>query len=216
MKDGIVRAARSWVAVATAVATGGAVAFLALSLAGAVPGLQSDEKGGGTYDASRLHASNRDRLAICVDAVNLGLTSEASTEVEAQQAVQSVLSQLAASYPAWDAKGLSEPEPVVDTGCPISPSVYDPNAGPRVDDALFEVLGRRVEHASYYRTLIFVLPDEDIRRFAGTSRYRVTTEEYQCMGDVCPEVTTGIYFGVSELADQSLIRDNLAAAIGLQ
>jgi hypothetical protein len=55
----------------------------------------------------------------------------------------------------------------------------------------------------------------DIAHYAGFSGFRLTVEGYTCELDNCGEVTTGIYVGVGELGDASLMRKNLQTATGL-
>ena len=169
--------------------------------------------GGGTLDGSRLLTSARDRLAICVQAVNLG-DMESSLASQAKTTIESTLADLA-SDPAWVELDLSSPPPVVDLGCPAAPALYDPQAGPRDDNTLFLVRGRDVGQASYYRVFVFILTDVEIARWAGTSNYRLTAEENLCEVGVCAEATTGIYLRTGEVAKDGLLEENLRVAVGL-
>lgn len=169
---------------------------------------------GGTFDGSRLLTSARDRLAICVQAVNLG-DMESSLASQAKTTIESTLAKLA-SDPVWVELDLSLPPPVVDLGCPAAPALYDPQAGPRDDKTLFLVRGRDVGQASHYRVFVFILTDVEIGRWAGTSDYRLTSEENLCEGDACAEVTAGIYLSASEVADTMLLTENLRRAVGFE
>lgn len=211
------RKTRTWLGITAALVFGGAATLLGLGLAGAMPGLQSDGgPSGGTLDGSRLLTSGRDRLAICVQAV--GLVSEAvdGTEKAGESAVEVALADFAQNHPDWAGRGLSSPTPVVDIGCPAVPSLHDSQAGP-VDGAhLSTVIGRTVTAASYYSVFLYVLPDDEIARVAGSSRLRLTTEERICEVDVCTEVTVGVYLSPREVADTRLLAENLAPAVGLR
>ncbi len=190
------------------------VTYLALSLAGAVPGLGGDEKTGGHLDGSKLLTSARDRLAICVQTVGIG-DMESSVASQAKTTIESTLADLAGD-PVWVKEDLGSPPPVVDVGCPVGPAAYDPQAGPRDGKTLFLVRGRDVGQASYYRVFVFVLPDAEITRLAGSSGYRLTSEEFLCEVDACAEVTAGIYLRPAEVAEGGLLEENLRRAVGLQ
>lgn len=216
MKNAITGALRSWFGIGLAVIVGAAATLLALSLAGAVPGLQSDEKSGGTLDGSRLLTSERDRLSICVDSAGLTADVVEVSESDGKVTVEAAMSELAASHPSWAKKDLSDPPPVVDIGCPIGPALYDPNRGPQGGD-LYSVLGRTVSEASPYRVHVYLLPEDEVSRVVGESGYRVTTEELMWSDvDVLSPVTTGVYLSPTDLRDTTLVRESLDDAIGLE
>jgi len=194
----------------------GAVALLALSLAGAVPGLQSDEKGGGTYDGSRFLTSARDRLSICVDSSRLSADAAEVAQSQGELAIEAAIAELAATHPGWAKEDFSNPAPVVDTGCPVEPALYDPERGPERGD-LYTVIGRTVSEASRYRVHVYILPEDEITRYVGQSGYRVTTEELMWIDvDVLFPVTSGVYLSPSDLRDTTLVRESLDDAIGLE
>ena len=68
-----------------------------------------------------LITANRDRLAICVQAVGV----DRSVEATAKSAIETALIEVA-KHPRWEASGLGVASPVVDIGCPSPPSVLRP------------------------------------------------------------------------------------------
>ncbi|HSP55155.1 MAG TPA: hypothetical protein VLS25_06155 [Dehalococcoidia bacterium] len=211
-----------------AVAAAAAVTLLVLGLAGAVPGFDlngpgdggsielNGPGGGGTFDGSRLITSKRDRLAICVDVAGTTKAAPAALQTSAAASVNAVLDDLAANSRDWVADSLSSPTPVVDVGCPVGPALYDPNAGSTKGPGTAVIWGRTVSEASYYKAFVFVVPDADVQEATGGSRWRLTTEEQTCAGDVCTGVTVGVYLGEGEVSDIQLLRENLGLAVGVR
>jgi hypothetical protein len=68
-----------------------------------------------------LLTANRDRLAICVDAIDVDRT-HLTRAVERIEALLPLLAQ----HPAWRPGGLNAGEPAVDAACPDSPAVLKP------------------------------------------------------------------------------------------
>jgi hypothetical protein len=129
-------------------------------------------------------------------------------ESQAKDAIIQSLSSLD-SHPAWVKSGLSDPEPLVESGCP-QPAMFSSlteSGGP---------LGAKpldVAEPSYYKVHVYVLPDDQSERLTA---FRLTAEEDICVGDNCVQVTTGLYLLSSELADSAFVLDNLSKAIGLE
>lgn len=193
----------------TLVVAGSAVGLIAAGVgdrhgSSANPGPEAERSG-------RFGAPNRDRLAICVDAE--GVLPVFATQ--ARNAFESALQSLS-DDPVWVRVGLSEPSPIVQEDCPAGPALYDPDAGPKIDDSLFEVRGRAVANASYYSIHVYVIPQADIDHYTGRDGYRLTGEEYFCSQGSCSEITAGLYVSPDELVDQARLSDLLAHAIGLR
>ena len=156
-----------------------------------------------------LLTANRDRLAVCVQpiGVDAGLTSSAKARIE--DALQGV-----AEHPYWQDMGLSAAvdSPVVDVGCPSDPPAPDPDLGVPIDN----LLGHRVSEASYYRLFVFVLPQQELDAWVGGLNRRSGPQESICSGDVCFEVTTGLYLTAEEVDDVPFVVERLNKAIGLE
>ncbi|OGO48290.1 MAG: hypothetical protein A2W34_06685 [Chloroflexi bacterium RBG_16_64_32] len=154
-----------------------------------------------------LLTSNRDRLAICVQAVGVDSSLQKKAKSEIEEALTEV-----ARHPRWEASGLGVASPVVDIGCPSPPSVY--RAGVRLDRAggkgLLVSPLVLVDEPSEYRAFVFILPPSEFDRlFAGAEPY--VSEELFAMG----EVTTGLYLSSAELNDQPSLTEKLKRPIGL-
>ncbi len=154
-----------------------------------------------------LLTSNRDRLAICVQAVGV----DSSLEATGKSAIEAALTEVA-KHPRWEASGLGVASPVVDIGCPSPPSVY--RAGVRLQPGAGKGLvvypAVVVDEPSEYRAFVFILPASEFDRlFAGADPYVV--EELFARG----EVTTGLYLSSDELNDQPSLTEKLKRPIGL-
>jgi hypothetical protein len=154
-----------------------------------------------------LLTSNRDRLAICVQAVDI----DSSIEATAKSGIEAALIEVA-KHPRWEASGLGVASPVVDIGCPSPPSVY--RAGVRLQPGggkgLVVYPPVVVDKPSEYRAFVFILPPSEFDRlFADADPYVV--EEFFAR----VEVTTGLYLSSDELNDQPSLTEKLKRPIGL-
>ncbi len=146
-----------------------------------------------------LLTANRDRLAICVQAVGV----DSSLEAKAKSAIETALVEVA-KHPRWEATGLGVASPVVDIGCPSGPASRDLET-------------QFVTEPSFYRLFVFVLPQEEFDvPFAGLPRLRTASQEVVCEGDSCGEVTSGLYIHSGELGDVAFLTDALAQGVGLE
>lgn len=139
----------------------------------------------------RLGAPNRDRLAICVDVVGEG----DYLRFIATERVRQALGKVSEGGPYW----FSEPQPVVDAGCPQEP-------------ALDSDLGRFTESPSFYSLWVFVVSNDHLDRFGRTSGF--TEEEFMGEGDVFWGGTEGLYMTPQEMCDEELIASALAFHLG--
>jgi hypothetical protein len=204
------------------------IAFVAASLVAAGVAYAGVEilnidfgRGGSAYQEKErriFQAPNRDRLAVCVQ--NAGAVSNSDNAPSEDAAVASVEAALieVQKHPLWPGMNKSGLPPLVEAGCDTKPAVYNPD--PFFDSAspqtFFDTRGRRVSEASYFRLLVFILPTKEFERLSGQPPYRWTVEESLCSGDVCYEVTTGVYLNTEEADDVALIADSLKKAIGLE
>ncbi len=158
----------------------------------------------------RWGTTNRDRLAICIDTVNVA----AGTRTLAKTEMEDMLTQLAGD-PFWPEYNKGFLPPLVDEGCPSPPVLYDPEARPPapLPETISFVRGRAVSAASYYYLHVYVIPREDMDRY-GPGRF--TSEEYFCHGDSCSGVTTGLYISPDDFEDRQSLSDLVAKAIGLR
>jgi hypothetical protein len=172
----------------------------------------------GGIEGGRWRAVGRDRLALCLAAVldpNEIVASD-SLPTSAMTTVASTLEGLK-NEPIWDQYNEGYPDPIVDEGCPGTPSLYDPEAGPYISQTFFHVRGRSVTEASYYRLHIYILPQEEIDKYDPPPRFwRFTSEEFFCEADSCSAVTGGLYVSASELEDSEFFTNLLAIAIGVR
>lgn len=140
--------------------------------------------------SQRLGAPNRDRLAICVDVVGEG----AYLRFIATERLRDALDTVSERGPYW----FSEPQPVVDAGCPREPDLD----GERW-------LGRYTESPSFYSLWVFVVSREYLDQFGRTSGF--STEEVTGEGDV----TSGLYLTPQEMCDRELVASALAYHLSL-
>jgi hypothetical protein len=165
-----------------------------------------------------LRADNRDHLALCVDAVNVDddLAIEAGAIARVQEALAQVM-----ENPDWvrvaRSPELSTAAPEVSPGCPISPALFDPKAGPALSEFVRDNVGRCVDQASAFLFHVYILPPEEILRVVGTSEnYHFGSEEDICYGDERRPVTTGLYFSPTEIEDPALIAREIEFVVGLR
>jgi hypothetical protein len=158
-----------------------------------------------------LTTANRDRLAICVQAVGV----DSSLETKAKASIEAALIEVA-KHPYWEPAGYAVAEsPVVDIGCPASPPPLDLEA--QSVNPPEDVQPSFVSEPSYYRLFVFVLPQGDVDTLvSGLPRLRTGSQEVVCEGDSCGTVTSGVYIGAEELGDLPLLADALQQGLGLE
>lgn len=160
---------------------------------------------------SLLIAGNRDRLAICVDAIDGALVDPTG----ARSATEDALTRLRA-HRNWKPAGLDLNQPAVDMGCNAQPFLLQPgvdfNGGKVTTVSGFP----RVATPSKYLVMIFVLPPEEIAREFGSSPTRRVVQEVSCDEGGCGEVTIGLYLASDELGEPRFLMTALIDAIGLE
>ena len=68
---------------------------------------------------------------------------------------------------------------------------------------------------SYYSVFIFILPASEIQTVTGGGA-RVASQEKMCSGQMCREVTAGLYISQEELSDLNFFTNLIEDAIGLE
>jgi hypothetical protein len=157
----------------------------------------------------RFLAPNRDRLAICVEAVGVDDTLESEARLSVEDALR-----VLAGHPTWLQLNLSSPEPQVVAGCPAGPDYFE-ESGKAHDRPVY---GRSIvepAYPSYYGIHVYVVSPKEIDELDWYPA-QVTLEEESCYFDVCRQVTTGLYATPEALRDPDLIEDLLMRAIGLE
>jgi hypothetical protein len=165
-----------------------------------------------------LLTDNRDRLSLCVERSDV--TGAPQVEATAMSAIATALEEIK-QHPRWEL--ISSTSPMAATtevvqDCPRGPALYDPLAGPEYGEFITANAGYLVQKPSPHKVHVFVLPDEEIFRVVGgPERSHEGIEEVFCPGaDSCVAVTRGLYLGVSELGDATLIQRELQDALGIR
>lgn len=170
--------------------------------------IDSSAQGGGTASGrGLLLTANRDRLALCIELPGVPLADQASVELAVEDVLSTVSAAVSTTHPE-----LGDPPPVVDVDCPGErPSPSSSWAG-----SYFELPGRRVEDASYYRVHIYIVSAEELSRMSGDPPFQLATEEFACNGDDCRDVTMALYLSADQVGDARFLKDNLEKALGLK
>ena len=199
-----------WLTPVIAVLGGAGLTYAALDAAG----LDFNGNGSGASRGALL-TENRDRLAICVQAVGVQPESGALMNAAARAGVEAALLEVE-KHPGWVGNGFAEQPAVVNEGCGVEPALYESRDPGGQANSFFGVRGRSVSQPNYHRVLVFILPREEVARYSGPSGFRLTAEELACSGDTCDQVTTGVYLSEDELADTAWLADQLEKAVGLE
>lgn len=157
-----------------------------------------------------LLTANRDRLAICVGAVNVG----SAVEVEAESKVEAALVDVA-KHPHWNASGLGVASPRVDAGCPAPPLATRPDVKiTRWGGSVLVEPVPIVDEASYYRLFVFILPASELDRIFQGALPLVDEQAYKS-GDQIIGVTAGLYLTPEQLRDPTSLTEAIQRAVGL-
>ena len=161
-----------------------------------------------------LLTSNRDRLAICVDAVGV----DPSVETKAKASIEAALIEVA-KHPYWEPAGYAVAEsPVVDVGCPSPPAVLRP--GVEIEQMgegrIFVLPFPCVKEASSYAEFVFILPPAEIERIFGKDpELTLADQETFCGEGGSVGVTGGLYLTAADLEDTTVLAEKLKRAVGL-
>ncbi len=168
-----------------------------------------------------LLTANRDRLAICVEAVEFDIAGQMTSgdpalEALAKSRIEDALTEVA-KHPRWEAAGLAVALPLVDLDCPSPPSVFLPGVKlvSTGKGLLLAEPAHIVEEASYYRTFVFIVSREKLAEtFAG--HYPLATQEWLRRGDNPAGVTTSLYLSPEQLQDLTYLTQWLTVEAGLE
>lgn len=152
------------------------------------------------------------RLRFCVQAVDFGsfgrsMPGDPAIEKLAKERIEDALKEVAED-PLWTRAGKDALEPpVVDTGCPSPPVVFE--------KGIYPELGRRVWEPSYYGVFTFVVPSDEFDRvFGGGSP--ATSEEYVAASDQLLGLTVGLYLTEVQLEHSEYLADMMIRAVGIE
>ncbi len=199
---------------ATAGVTLGVTTLLGVTFQGSG---SAQQRGGSRFVEGGLQTANRDRLAICIQAVGSGPDlAEAgggpALEVLGKARLEAALAEVR-KHPRWELKDFGALPPLVEIGCPSGPP---PVTEPAYLKPIESLLGHVVTEASYYLTFVFILPQQELDKLLGGSTQRVANQEGICGGDVCFPVSVALYVAPQELGDMPFLIDGLEQAIGLE
>lgn len=165
-----------------------------------------------------LLTTNRDRLAICVEAVD----QAKSVASEAKSRIETALQTLAL-LPSWQNGGLAAAAPVVDVGCPSPPAAFRTDvrigwsgAG---QPALSPSEALAIDRPSKYLVFAFVYPDSEITKRSPQVDITIVAQEYLRTGsDKFVQVTTGLYLtpGYLQSPYSPYLKHLLAQAIAVE
>jgi len=198
-----------WVLFGVIAAVAAAAAIVTGAVVLALPGGDDSTD---TLVSTGLLAASRERLGVCVQ----GVAGVAVDTDKARKQVQAALGEVT-SHPLWEAGVAGNQPPIVGQGCPSQPYLLRPGVsygGKPIGDPAVQ----RVDTASAYRVFIFVLPPQKLTEVFGDPQtaIRVEPQEFLCEGEVCAEVSTGLYVAPQELADSGFLKDWLNKALGLE
>lgn len=129
-----------------------------------------------------LLVDERTRLSICFDGVGgarASVAERAFVERVVDDAIEDATLPVPASYEGWK----------LVRGCP-APNV---NVNVTRDKDQPGDWGRNVDAASEHRVFVYFLPNDEYASAFGSEPYYKSVEEVLCHGDVCEEVTRGLY-----------------------
>jgi hypothetical protein len=205
--------------VAVAVVTLGVTTLLGVTFQGSGEAQQGDAS---MLKKGLLGTANRDRLAICLDAVGTDAAFQtaggaAALEASAKSGLEAALPEVAKD-PRWEASGLGVASPLVDIGCPSPPAVLRP--GVEIEQMgqgrIFVLPHPCVKEASSYAEFVFILPPAEIERIFGKDpELTLADQETFCGEGGSVGVTGGLYLTPADLDDLNLLTAKLKRAVGL-
>ncbi len=205
----------SWKGLALSVVVVAAVAGITLGvttlLGVTFQGRGAAVQGGSQYVGGSLLTANRDRLAICIEAVDVAGSLEQTAKSQAEAALTE-----AAKQPNWAQVGLAKVPSIVDIGCPSPPALLAPSADITRTGKFGLVVNSApvVKDASYYRVFLFILSEDKLAStFAG--EYPIATQEWirRSQDEVTP-ATLGLYVGPQQAADSNYLAAWLLFLVG--
>jgi hypothetical protein len=184
--------------------------LLLFSLGGAEDRGDPSRPGGSEYVGLPMFTANRDRVAVCVQAIDVDIS-----ESYARDRIEVALAD-ATENPSWERVGLPSAKPRVDVGCPRPPAAFAPDVrAVETGKGLYLDL-LPVKQASYYLIFAFVVPPEKRGEIFGTKRPVTTEEIFKLSIHEWSGVTTGLYLTADEVNDREFMVDCLTDAVGLR
>jgi hypothetical protein len=189
------------------------VVVVSFSIFAASMAIAMQRSGDVTTSDTMLQTSNRERLEICVQPVQLPALNKA----EAASAVEDALLRVA-QHPKWAGSGYAaEGGPTVDANCSTEPYLLKP--GVEVVDGKMNPGSPipEVSEPSRYKLFVFVLPPELLATvIKGKLDVRYARQEALCSPGQCFTVTTGIYLTPAELEETDFLVDWLQKGLSLE
>lgn len=109
------------------------------------------------------------------------------------------------NHPDFERAGLNRGGgPTVLRGCPDGPSIKSARRGPNV-----------ITKPSPIFTFVFIASQEELQGLLFKRYPRVTSQETQCEGDKCREVTKAVYLTPQELGNEQQLVSALTSGVGL-
>jgi hypothetical protein len=176
----------------------------------------------------------RDRLAICVQAVEIEsvlsptgeevlqpVRGDPAIESEAKAQVEAALTEVA-KHPSWEPAGFGKASPQIDIGCPSDPLVTRPGMQWANAQPFGDIPGPHVSQPSFYRVFVFIMPSlNHVDHLLGGTSRRVAVQEFLSAnlykeGPTLVEVTSAIYVTPEEIeAGGPFLSRLLSAGVGL-
>jgi hypothetical protein len=154
-------------------------------------------------------APNRDRPALCYHIIDLPAMRADAVHDRFRQALAIV-----AQSERWRELALSPDAVDLKNGCPLPPFLLEPGVPlPFTRDAAASRPQRNVRAASLETAFVWILPEPTMARLFGDNGRHVAPEEYLCEGDMCAEVTEGLYLSPSDLDDLEALARKLQGVL---
>ena len=154
------------------------------------------------------------QLTMCVDTVE----ATRAFQVEAVERIGAAMVQVT-QHSRYGQAYTSGKEPIIDSGCPAPPALWDPAAldvsPPRT---LADVRGRIVDTPGYYREAVFVIQDDELEKLTEHYNWRFSGAEELVWTDVdvLSPTTYGLYLSPADLERTGFVVDQLEKAVGLE
>lgn len=168
-----------------------------------------------TLSGNALLASNRSELAFCIDEADL--EQDISLESLASN-VQSLIETQIKTTPRWSELGYDQFSIKVDVGCPGEPYLLQPGAIHPLLSGSSTSSTTSVPMAnipSPYRVHIYVVSQTAVQSLFGEADMRSSPEEMLCAGNVCYEVTSGVYLTPENVNNLQVLRNRIERVLAI-
>lgn len=165
-----------------------------------------------TLSGNALLASNRSELAFCIDKADL--EQDISLERLADN-LQIALAKVK-DAPRWREIGYDQFSMKVDVGCPRKPYLLQPGAThPLLSGEAPTVQIPMTDKPSPYRVHVYIVPQTEIQDSFGLADMRSSAEEMLCTGNVCYEVTSGIYLTLQDATNLQILQNRVERVLAI-